>query len=204
MNIHYTGRQAELSDAQKKKLEPKFQKIQKILGNRFEPEAHVITSLQRHLFWAQVTLNFRHHTAVVECSGSDLFAIVQEALDKLEKQVLRDKDRWREKNRRAGPGRKTAEEIERLPEKSREGRAASPAGRPNGSPAPQRPASGVRTALPRILHTSAPLAKPLTVEEALLEMEQDDRDCVVYQDAENGRLAVLFRRRDGQLELIES
>ena len=46
-------------------------------------------------------------------------------------------------------------------------------------------------------------AKPLTVEEAVMELEQDGRDCVVYQDAEKGRLSVLFRRRDGNLELIE-
>jgi putative sigma-54 modulation protein len=180
MNVHYTGRQAELSEAHRKKLATKFDKIQKILGDRYQPEAHVILSQERRTFRAEVTLNFRHNTMVVECSGSDLFAAVQEALDKLEKQIIRNKDRWREKKRRNGPRREAVEET----------REAVPAPPENGRK-------------PRIYRNTVTAAKPLTIEEALLELEQDDRDCIVYQDAEKGRLAVLFRRRDGHLELVE-
>lgn len=181
MNVHYTGRQAELSEAHRKKLDTKFQKIQKILGDRYQPEAHVILSQERRRYSAEVTLNFRHNTMVVECSGSDLFAAVQEALDKLERQIIRNKDKWREKKRRATPPRKAAEE---------------------GAETASLPPENGR--FPRIFRNRATAAKPLTVEEALLELEQDDQECVVYQDAERGRLAVLFRRRDGHLELIEA
>ncbi|MBI3697452.1 MAG: ribosome-associated translation inhibitor RaiA [Acidobacteria bacterium] len=181
MNIHYTGRQVEFSETQKKKLEAKFQKIQKIVGRRHEPEAHVIASLERRRHVAEVTLNFQHHTMVVQCAGSDLLAAVQEAVDKLEKQIVRNKDRRREKKRRARPEREVL---------SAPGANGGPAGGARG--------------LPPILRTGTPAAKPLTVEEAVLEMEQDGRDCVVYQDAVRRRLSVLFRRRDGQLELIEA
>jgi putative sigma-54 modulation protein len=179
MNVHYTGRHVELSEAQKRKLEARFQKIQKILGKRHQPEAHVIVSQERHLHVAEVTLHFQHHTMVVECSGSDLPAAVQEAVDKLEKQIVRNKDKQREKKRRSKAGREVTPEPV--------------ATKAKGSPA-----------RPRIVRTTAPSAKPLTVDEAVLEMEQDGRDCVVYQDAQRGRLAVLFRRRDGHLELIEA
>ena len=178
MNVHHTGRQAGLSEAQRKKLESKFQKMQKILGNRHQPEAHLIVSQERRRFTAEVTLHFRHHTMVVECSGTDLSATVQEAVDKLEKKIIRNKDKWREKKRRAKAAWAKSAETE-------------PAPRGNGR-------------FPKVFRSITPAAKPLTVEEALLEMEQDDRDCVVYQDAEKGRLSVLFRRRDGHLELIEA
>ncbi len=106
MHVHYTGRQVELSEVQRKKLDPRFQKIQKILGRRHEPEAHVIVCAERRRYTAEVTLNYRHHALVVECSGSDLFQAAQGAVEKLEKQIIRDKDRWREKKRRArGPER---------------------------------------------------------------------------------------------------
>ncbi len=203
MNIHYTGRQVDVSEAQKKKLESKFQKIQKIL-KRHEPEAHVIVSLERHLYVAEVTLNFQHHTMVVECAAPELPNAVQEAVEKLEKQIVRNKDKWREKKRRPKP---VWEMVE----------AETPP-RPNGgsartarwtSKAPRTPTRapagpGAATAFPRIFRNAATAAKPLTVEEAVLELEEGDRDCIVYQDAEKGRLAVLFRRRDGNLELVEA
>ncbi len=193
MNVHYTGRQVELSEAQKKKLDAKFQKIQTILGKRHDPEAHVILSQERHLHIAEVTLRFQHHTMVVERSGADLFGAVQEAVDKLSKQIVRNKDKWREKKRRS------REEWETGPEEPQA--ASAPAGKANGSPARRR----LRAAgTPRIFRSLSPAAKPLTVEEAVLELEQDDKDCVVYRDAEKGRVSVLFRRRDGHLELIEA
>ncbi len=44
--------------------------------------------------------------------------------------------------------------------------------------------------------------KPMTLDEALLEMEKD-RDYLVYRDADNDRLSVLMRRRDGHFDLVE-
>ena len=102
MNVHYTGRQVELNEAQKRRLEKRFDKVQRILGNRDQPEAHVIVSTERRRYFAEVTLNYRHHTLVVECAGADLFQVAQEAVEKIEKQIIRDKDRFREKKRRPG------------------------------------------------------------------------------------------------------
>jgi putative sigma-54 modulation protein len=49
--------------------------------------------------------------------------------------------------------------------------------------------------------------KPMTLDEALLEMEQN-RDYLVYRDADRDPqregLSVLVRRRDGHFDLIES
>jgi putative sigma-54 modulation protein len=44
--------------------------------------------------------------------------------------------------------------------------------------------------------------KPITLEEALLEMEKK-RDYQVYTDAETDRVSVLVRRRDGHFDLVE-
>ena len=45
--------------------------------------------------------------------------------------------------------------------------------------------------------------KPMTLDEALLEMEED-RDYLVYRDADKECVSVLVRRRDGHFDLIES
>jgi hypothetical protein len=44
--------------------------------------------------------------------------------------------------------------------------------------------------------------KPMTLEEAVLEMEKK-RDYVVYRDSETDRVQVLVRRPDGNFDLVE-
>jgi hypothetical protein len=45
--------------------------------------------------------------------------------------------------------------------------------------------------------------KPMTIEEAMLEME-NQQDYVVFRDADHDCLSVLVRRPDGNYDLIES
>jgi len=181
MQVHYTGRQVEFPEAQRKKLEVKFQKIRKILGDRNELEAHVILSQERHIHHAEVTLNYRHNTMVVECAGPDLFSAMHDAAEKLERQVIRNKNKWRERKRRSKSLRQLAADVGR--ERERAPKASSG---------------------PRVFRRATPAPKPLTIEEAVLEMEQQDRDYVFYRDADKGRPSVLFRRRDGNLQLVEA
>ena len=46
--------------------------------------------------------------------------------------------------------------------------------------------------------------KPLTVEEAVIELDDLDRDQITFRDAESGAMRVLLRLRDGDLELVEA
>jgi putative sigma-54 modulation protein len=46
--------------------------------------------------------------------------------------------------------------------------------------------------------------KPMGIEEAALQMELLGHDFFLFTDADSGRAAVLYRRRDGQLGLIEA
>ncbi len=46
-------------------------------------------------------------------------------------------------------------------------------------------------------------SKPMTLEEAMLEMEES-QDYMVYRDAQTERVTVLMRRPDGDFDLIES
>ena len=48
----------------------------------------------------------------------------------------------------------------------------------------------------------ATAAKPMGVDEAALAMESSGEDVLVFRDASNDRVSVLYRRRDGNLGLI--
>ncbi len=177
MKITYTGRQVELAPAQLKKLEARFAKIGKLLDGKRECEAHVILSLERHLHQAEATVNYFGHQLVGIGSSSDLFTAIHSASEKLEKQALKARTKWRD-NKRA-PRENAPEETsaEKEPEQETERRVY------------------------RVNHHQR--RKPMTLEEALMEMGEK-RDYLVYRDAETDRVSVLVRRRDGNYDLVES
>lgn len=183
MKVHYTGRKAEISDAEKAKAKRRFEKIHRILGANRSHEAHVILSRVRDHCDAEITLRALHHTLVVSSHNAHPFAALTKALEKLEKQVVKNKHKLVETRR---PHRQRGE----LPVAVE---IATPPAEPVAEPAG-----------PRILRGDGPHPKPLTLDEARLHLEQEDRDQVTYRDAESGTVCVLLRRRDGHLELVES
>ena len=180
MKITYTGRQVELAPAQAKKLETRFAKIGKILDGRRECEAHVILSLERHSHRAEATINYFNHQLVGVGSSNDLFTAVHSAAEKLEKQAVKARTKWRDTKRTP---HKASPEVE-----------AEPSAETDAETEPER----------RIYRVNQhQKSKPMTLDEALMEMEKK-RDYLVYRDAETDRVSVLVRRRDGHFDLVEA
>jgi len=180
MKIKYTGRQIELAPAQLKKLEARFAKIGKLLDGRRECEAHVVLSIERHLQQAEATVNYYGHPLVGMGSSVDLFTAIHSAAEKLEKQALKARSKWRDTKR--APKQDVVEASEAKPESE-----------PEVEPEAERQVYRVNHHQKR---------KPMTLEEAVLEMEKK-RDYVVYRDAETDRVQVLVRRPDGNFDLVE-
>ncbi|MDW8130069.1 MAG: ribosome-associated translation inhibitor RaiA [Bryobacterales bacterium] len=185
MKIHYTGRTEELTPAQQRKLEAKFARLARMLDMKLgEREAHVILRTERYVHQAEITVRFHDHDLVGVGSGADDFTAIHQAIEKLEKQVQKLREKWRDLKRTP---------REEWPEL--EGGAAGQEEFPEEGP--QRPAPRVY----RVVDNHAG-RKPMTLEEALLEME-GDRDYLVFRDAETDRFSVLVRRRDGNFDLIQ-
>ena len=182
MKVHYTGKLERLAAAQERKLEARWSKLGKLLDGRSEKEAHVILTTQRHLQNAEITVHFYDHPLVGVSAAADGFTALLGAIEKLEKQILRQRARWRELRRTGGA------EIKQK-------KAAEPAASAVAAP---------ESVGPRIFRMSNPVApKPMTVDEAVLEMDKQ-REYVVYRDAETDRISVLLRRKDGNFDLIEA
>ncbi len=181
MKITYTGRQVELAPAQFKKLEARFAKLGKLLDGKRE-DAHVVLSLERHLHHAEVTVNYYNHALVGIGTNSDLFTAIHSAAEKLEKQLLKERTKWRDSKRAPRKGStEAAEPVAAEPEHEVEAEAARRVFKVNHH------------------HRR----KPMTLEEAMLEMEKD-RSYLVYRDAETDRVSVLLRRDDGHFDLVEA
>lgn len=188
MIVHYTGRQVELTDQEKEKAKRRFEKVHRILSSQRNLEANVILSKQRHMCEAEVTLRALHHTLVVTGSNANAFTALTQALTKLEKQATRNKHKLTD-------GRKV--------ERQRGEPAPVVRAALNGAAEDEASADGDRDRI-RIVRSTAIEPKPISLDEARIHLEDDNRDQVTYRDLESGRLCVLLRRRDGALELVET
>ena len=184
MKVTYKGMPHSLPPKIQQKLDAKFAKLAKLLDGRGEREAHVIVAQERRLWHAEVTLQFHDHKLVANGSDADLFTALSAALEKLDGQAVKQRTKWRATHRRKDGGRK------------------------DGGVRLETPAEPAAETSKRVYRVNGlGKRKPMTLDEALLEMDQD-RDYLVYRDAdrdgEREGLSVLVRRRDGHFDLIES
>src|SRR5262249_3622687 len=78
--------------------------------------------------------------------------------------------------------------------------------RPHAAAEPRRPssaASGGDGQAPRVIRSRRFVAKPMTMDEAVLEGGASGGGPVVCRDGGPERVSVLYRRKDGNLGLIE-
>lgn len=211
MKISYTGKPEALTPAENRKIDQRFAKLAKLLDSaRGEAEAHVVVAGQRHLQRAEITLQVRDHRLFCEATAADAFTALAECADKLEKQILKVRTKGRDTKRgpREEPEEAAAPVATVAAPPAARVREPKRASRPLPVPAPaavavEPGAESEGETGPQVVHVNLhDRRKPMTVEEAMIEI--DGRDYVVYRDADTSRVCVLIRRRDGDYDLIEA
>ena len=199
MNVEYTGRQFEITPTTRKQVEGGLEKIQKILGAF---EAHVILSVAKRRHIAEITIAVRNHPPIVGLAETaEMTTAIGGALDKIERQSVKYKTRWKSKKRQA------RKKLAIAGEEQQEGTIAIAV---NGDLTTAVPIkvhsfpSVVRITETHIVKSSDSVSyKPLSLEEAVKEAEFRDREVFVFRDLQ-GKVNVLHRKRDGKMELIEA
>jgi putative sigma-54 modulation protein len=135
----------------------------------------------------EVTVHVKGHFVKAHASSTDQLAALDIVIDKVEYQVTRLKQRKVDRQHRPRRKRLTAPPlIDDWDE---------------GSLAPQDASDNGHA---EIIRTKQLTAKPMTVEEASLQMDLLGHDFYLFKDAQTGHATVLYRRRDGHLGLIEA
>ena len=99
MNVEYTGRQFEVTPAIRKQVQSGLEKIQKILGDF---DTHVILSAEKHRHIAEITVTVRNHAPIVGLAeATDMIAAIGSALDRIDRQAVKYKTKWKSKKRQA-------------------------------------------------------------------------------------------------------
>jgi putative sigma-54 modulation protein len=139
----------------------------------------------------EVTVHLKRHFVKAHAAAPEPEAALDLVIDKVEHQVSRIKDKRvaRSHPRRAG---------------TRRGRGPVPAARESEPDPAFLPDDEDEEDEPRIVKTKQFAIKPMAPEEAALQMDLLGHDFFLFTNAENGHAAVLYRRRDGDLGLIET
>jgi len=174
MNFEYTGRHLEVTPALRSHVENHFDKL-KHLFNGQAMNAHVIIEVAKGRHRAEIIVNWRDHVLTATSTVSDMYQALTQTIDKLEKQALRLKKKTIDKHHRAVKTSIIAP-AEEIP------------------PAPPAP---------RIINSRSYKVKPMTPEEAILSMQTEENQFLVFRDAENEKISVIYRRQDGNFGLIQ-
>ena len=209
MDMEFTSRQGKISKALRKQAEEGMERIGRILGRTMR--ASVIFGAERHLHRVELTLKGRAQQFAAEGKAPRAEAALRQALSHAEAQARRYRDRkivskrlpiaekvvsapplGRPKARTADPDAVIAEEI-----------GARNGSKPRASIAVHSFPAQAAVVEPHIVSNGeAFVLRPMTIEEAVKEAEFRDRDLLIFHDTA-GRMYVLHRRRDGQMELVE-
>jgi putative sigma-54 modulation protein len=198
MNVEYTGRQYEITPANRKEVESGLAKIRKILGDKFETK--VILAVEKHRHKAEITISPRNGPIVGLAQATDMRLAIGEALDHIEKQALKYKTRLLSKKRKSHKKWKSVEPVTQEDLQTVVGLSETAAIQVVVHKFP----AVAKTTEVHIVHSSEAVAlRPMTLEEAIKECHFRDRDVFVFRDPK-GKVMVLHRNREGKMELIEA
>lgn len=176
MEISVTLRHVESNDNLKKYAEEKISRIKKFFDRGVQAE--VVLAVEKKRFIAEVNLiadGIKLNSKGT--SNENLFTAIDLVTDKLLNQASRYKSRLKKK--KGSPEVTIRHNIISLE-------------------------NGTETQSHKIIHTERYFVKPMTVEEAAMQLDLIKKDFLVFTNAQSNRVNVLYQRRDGNYGLIET
>ncbi len=183
MRLALTGRHVEITPALQRLAERKVGKLDRLLNDGIV-SAQVVLTLQKHRHLVDIRAHARGDHALHGLGDTDSWETsFSDAIEKIGQQLQKVKGKWQGRKRRAAPGKTVAA-------------ASVPPEEDAAPPEEERPRR-------RILRAARYSVKPMTVDEAAMEVEGTDDAFLVFRNASTDTINVLYRRKDGNLGLIE-
>ena len=95
MNFKLTGNHVEITDAMRDYVTSKIEKITRHFDHVID--VSVILSVEKHKQKAEANVHVRGKDIFVEADGTDMYASIDSLIDKLDRQVLKHKEKNIEK-----------------------------------------------------------------------------------------------------------
>ena len=171
MEIIIRGDNVKITSAMKSYIEEKLTKLDKYLEDSSNVRAKVIVKVTKDSQNVEVTIPLKSYILRSEEAKDDFYAAVDKTIDKLERQIRKNKTRLMSK--KVNNSREFAlEEIKPVKEDK------------------------------KIVKRKSVEVKPMNEEEAILQMELLGHDFFMYKDADTGKAAVVYKRKDKDYGLL--
>ena len=175
MEIIIHGDKLKITDSMKGYIEEKLDKLNKYLEDSENVRATVIVKVKNHEQRVEITIPLKAFILRSEESKDDFYAAVDKTIDKLERQIRKNKTRIMSKQIKTNRDFAVTAFSE---EDSSDDK--------------------------KVLKRKKVEVKPMNEEEAILQMELLGHQFYMYKDSETNQVAVVYKRTDGNYGIIES
>jgi putative sigma-54 modulation protein len=177
MQISVTFRNTESKDILREYVQEKLSKLKKYVDSPLE--ASVVLAVEKHRHIAEVILIANRITINAQEETEDMFAAIDRVTDKLERQVLKYKEKIkRHKVNASNPELSWRMDVYAA-NSFEEGRE------------------------PKVVKSKKLLAKSMSVEEAAMQMDLLNNEFLVFTNVSSQNLNIIYRLKDGNYGLIE-
>jgi len=178
MSIDITGRHIEITEPIRKFATDRLERLRASMDTI---ESHFILTVEKHQrHIAELNIKTRRDFYHAEEVSTDMYTSIAAAIDKVEKQILKDKERAvaRKRHNHKDGGVVTTTSVIEVEE-----------------------VLGER--LPRIIRNNEVAAKPMSIDDAAVAIGGSDKEFLVFRNADTERLNVVYKRKDGNIGWIE-
>lgn len=177
MQINVTGRHFAVTEPIKKYIQEKLLKLDRYSGKIIE--VHITLSVEKYRHDVEITLLTKGSPIKVSAESEDMYASVDKALDKIQTRLKRYAEKLKRHNTKHG--QQSAVDFRQRPQVS----------------------SSVDSGQ-KLVRAREFSVKPMSVEEAGLQMGLTTNTFLVFRNAATDKINVIYRRKDGNYGLIET
>lgn len=177
MEILIRGDKIKVTEAIKNYIEGKISKLDKYFDNPNSIKANAIIRVKDNNQIIEITIPTSKFTLRAEEKNNDLYAAIDLVIDKLERQIRKNKTRIKNRYKKEEPVEFLFDFT--IPEEDAE----------NGNLIVKRKQLDI---------------KPMSEEEAILQMELLDHDFFVFKNIDGNCTSVLYKRKDGNYGIIDT
>ena len=157
----------------------KLSRIEKYIGDSGKVRATVVVSVKNHNQKVEVTIPLKSIILRAEETKDDLYAAIDIVTDKLERQIRKNKTKLQSKKMKEKFSKDLIyDAIATLEDDSEEQN--------------------------KIVKRKSVEVKPMSEEEAILQMELLEHQFYIFKDSETNKVAVVYKRKEGDYGIIES
>jgi putative sigma-54 modulation protein len=176
MKYEYTGRHIEVTEAIRSHVEEHFDRIGHLFG-KDDNRAHIIIEVENGQHRSEIVVKWRNQILTAISIAEDMYHSLSQTIGKIEKQALKTKNKVIDRSHKA---KKIGEVVQ----------------------TPIEEDSSVSD-IPHIINSENYIAKPMTSEEAVIMLEEEDHQFYVFRESKNEKITVIYKRKDGNYGLIQ-